>query len=243
MAPPDPLVAGWLRYAREVVSDQDHRRACAARGGSDPDAVLLERETGRPASFAEDVRWPGYVGRDYRRGDVLWISNIHRNFDSGGLTASFADASNDCIRQWRDGRTDDESFLSEIRAVYELGLRRWTVGSWSGRALLALDVPIEAVAYTNVAKCQAVGTGTRLQRFCIQRWSLRSIVQLLEPGLVLLTSATGLARSGPESWPCDVVGFSQRNGRLLVGSPWKPPGTTGAVAFECWMSALRAERQ
>jgi hypothetical protein len=238
----EPWLAGWLEYAREVVTDDAHRVACAKRGGSSPSAVLAERGAIWPANFADDVRWPGYVGRTYRRGGVLWISNIHRNFDSGGFAAAFANSANDCIRQWRDGRTADDAFLDGIRSIYVRGLRGWTVGSWPGKALVALNVSVESVAYTNVAKCQAVDTGVELQEFCIKRWSLRRIIELLDPGLVLLTSATGLAQSGAARWPCTVVGFSQRNGRLLKGSPWKPPGVTTPVSFEHWIPELIAER-
>lgn len=203
---------------------------------------MSEGGVARPAGFAPDIRWPGYVGRDYAGGGVLWISNIHRNFDSAGFPPAFAREAETLIRRWRDGHLDDAAFLGGLRDTYERGLRAWTVGSWPGKALLALGVPIESIAYTNVAKCQAVGTGTQLQRFCVRRWSLRRLVEILRPGLVLLTSATGLDASGPEPWQCDVVAFSQRNGRLMVGSPWKPAGVTGATSFEHWSRAVCEER-
>lgn len=239
----DPLIRSWLEYAREVVGDEGHRHECAELGGSDADAEFVENGVVRRAEFADDVRWPGYVGHAYRRGGVLWISNIHRNFDLRGFTRPFAESANDCIRRWRDGHASDDAFLTEIRSLYERGLRRWTVGSWPGKALVALDVTVEAVAYTNVAKCQAVDTGVALQKFCIERWSLHRIVKMLDPGLVLLTSATGLACSGSADWPCDVVAFSQRNGRLLNGSPWKPSGVTGSTSFQHWLAQLIAERE
>lgn len=235
----DPVLRSWLEYAREVVTDDDHRQACEGLGGSSSLAVIIERASERDAGFAADVRWPGYVGRDYQAGGVLWVSNIHRNFDSGGLSSSFAAEANRSIRDWRDDKTDDARFVEAIRSTYERGLRSWTVGGWPGKALFALGVPIESIAYTNVAKCQALDTGVALQKFCVRRWSLRHLVEILQPGLVLLTSATGLASSGSESWPCDVVGFSQRNGRLLNESPWRPP--TGEVSFKNWIKVLRSE--
>ena len=229
----------WLTYAREVVTDKDHREHCQERGGSNPNAICAERGgLQRPANFAKDVRWPGYLGSAYGAGGVLWISNIHRNFDSEGLPPSFAEGANNCIRRWRDGVSDDASFLQELRAIYLRGLRRWLVGSWPGKALLALEVELESVAYTNVAKCQAVDTGMSLQRFCVARWPLRRIVNLLEPGLVLLTSETGLSKSGPARWPCDVVAFSQRNGVMMINSPWKPPGLGRTPSFDDWIDHL-----
>lgn len=238
-----PCYGRVVRVCGDVVSNLGHRERCADSGGSDPDAVCKERGVVRSAGFACNVRWPGYVGRDYCRGGVLWISNIHRNFDSAGLPASFARDADECIRGWRDGLVDDSPFLDSIRAVYERGLGCWLVGAWPGKALAALEVASESVAYTNVAKCQAVDTGVRLQELCMKQWPLRQIVEILEPGLVLLTSATGLEHSGPASWPCDVLGFSQRNGRLLKRSPWKPPGVVGPVPFECWIDELVAARR
>ena len=223
----DDLAARWLTFAREVVSDEAHRASCAIAGGSDP-----------AFGFPPDVRWPGYLGADYQAGGVLWISNIHRNFDSAGLPRAFAATAADVIRCWRDGSDSDDQFLAAIRTTYERGPRQWTVGSWPGKALLSLDVDLRSVAYTNVAKCQAVDTGVALQKLCIGRWPIRRLVELLAPGLVLLTSETGLRLSGPSKWPCPVVAFSQRNGRLLNASPWKPPAVSTSVSFIDWMGPL-----
>ena len=217
----------WLRYAAEVVSDADHMSTCRVRGGSPPEA-----------GYFTDVRWPGYLGPLYGPGGVLWIANIHRNFDSAGLSSEFASSAAAAIRGWRDGKSDDETLLREVRVVYELGLRTWTVGYWGRRTLTALGVPIEAVAYANVAKCQAVDTGVTLQRWCLRRWPLQRLIDDLEPGIVLLTSQTALASTTGE-WPCPVVAFSQRNGRLMTASPWRP--TSGGPSHSDWVRVLQAE--
>ena len=232
----------WLNYARDVVANEDHRIECSKAGGSDPLALVKERAgTERPAGFASDVRWPGYLGANYRREGVLWVSNIHRNFDSAGLPPAFADEANDCIRSWRDGKDNDETFLLRLRSIYQRGLSTWTVGTWARTALEHLGVPLEAIAYTNAARCQAADTGTGLQELCLSKWSLRDLVSILQPSLLLLTSETALRLSGTALWPCTVVAFSQRNGRLMKKSRWQPPGATGPTSQSTWLPALAAQ--
>lgn len=220
----------WLDYARDVVHDSDHRAACAALGGS-PSAD----------GFPEDVRWPGALGRTYRPGGVLWVSNIHRNFDSAGVSMSAATDAADLVRRWRDGAIGDALFLEGIRAVYEHGLATWTVGTWPRKVLAALGFSVSDVLYTNAARCQSTGTGEALQRFCLVRFPLTRLVEEMRPGLVLITSSTALTISPSESWPCPVVAFSQRNGRLVLASPWKPPGVDGPVSAAEWIPALASE--
>jgi hypothetical protein len=236
------LQGRWLKYARDVVGNEDHRVECSKAGGSDPLALVKERAgTERPAGFASDVRWPGYLGAEYRPGGVIWVSNIHRNFDSAGLPLEFAQEANDCVRSWRDGTDNDETFLLRLRKVYLRGLSTWTVGTWARTALEDLGVPLGAIAYTNAARCQSVDTGTGLQELCLSKWSLRDLVTILGPSLVLLTSETALRLSGTAQWPCTVVAFSQRNGRLMKKSPWQPPGATGPTAQSTWLPALAAQ--
>lgn len=65
----------WLDYCRRVVRDDDHRVACALRGGSAAES---------PPVFA-DVRWPGYLGADYRPGGLLWVNIIHEDLGQPGF--------------------------------------------------------------------------------------------------------------------------------------------------------------
>ena len=226
----DDLEKRWLDYAREVVHDADHRAACAGLGGS-------------PAAdgFPEDVRWPGSLGRTYCEGGVLWVSNIHRNFDSAGVTVSAATDAADLVRRWRDGVIGDALFLEGIRGVYEHGLATWTVGTWPRKVLAALGYSVSDVLYTNAARCQSTGTGEALQRFCLVRFPLDRLVEEMRPGLVLITSATALSITETGSWACPVVAFSQRNGRLVLASPWKPVGVDSGVSASEWIPALAAE--
>ena len=223
-ASPEQVRAAWLAYCREVVTDNAHRGACAALGGS-----------ASADGFAPDVRWPGYLGPGYRAGGVLWVANVHRNFDSAGMSRQFADRAADAVRAFRDGGGDTE-FLSAMQETYGPGLRGWTVGQWGRKALAELGVDLDDVSYLNAARCQATDTGEDLQRLCQGRWPLRRTVKALQPRLLLLSSLTALNFAGPKDWPCRVVAFSQRNGRLVLTSPWKP--RSGALSASVWMAEL-----
>jgi hypothetical protein len=201
----------WLAYCREVAGDSCHRSLCAEEGGS------------WPPDFAPDVRWPGYLGPDYRPGGVLWAANIHTRFDTRGLPASFAADAANSVRAFRDGHSDSDAFLAAMSDVYQQGLARWNVGYWGRRVLDQLGVPLSAVAYTNAAKCQAFGTAEGLQRLCQTQWPLRDTARMLAPALILITSQTALQAAGPGPWPCPVIALSQRNGRIIRDSPWQPP--------------------
>ena len=63
-----------LEYAWEVVTDASHRVDCEKLGENVFDLDATE------------TRWPGYIGTNYSSGNPIFVSNIHRNFDSGGLT-------------------------------------------------------------------------------------------------------------------------------------------------------------
>jgi hypothetical protein len=221
------LETAWLEYAREVVEDGEHHSTCASRGGSD--ASL---------GFAPDVRWPGYLGRDYRRGGVLWLANVHTSFATAGLGPRFAQTADESVRRWRGRFDSDETFLDGLRNTYEIGLATWTVGGWPRRALERLGVPIAAVAYSNAARCQATDTGIELQRHCLKRWPVQRLLDLLEPDLVLLTSKTTLDATASSTWRCPVAAFSQRNGRLLQTSPWHPVGDRSSVSYSSWINPL-----
>lgn len=198
-------------------------------------AVLL----GSPVAdgFPEDVRWPGAIGRTYAEGGVLWVSNIHRNFDSAGVPSAAATDAADLVRRWRDGAIGDGLFLEGIRAVYEHGLSTWTVGSWPRKVLAALGHQVSDVLYTNAARCQSTGTGEALQKLCLLRFPLTRLVEELRPGLVLITSSTALSITPTESWPPPVVAFSQRNGRLVLEAVRRG----GRVSASEWIPSLAAE--
>lgn len=213
---PSALHDAWLDYARRIVSNDGHIQLCGSKGGSNP-----------VHGFDPEVRWPGYLGHGYQPGGLLWVSNVHRNFDSEGLPPSFAAEANECIRGWKDGTDEDDEFLGHIQAVYERGLATWKVRDQPERLLdgyfggFRSNLP--NIAYTNAARCQAPDGGQTLQKLCLRQWPIHDLVDLLQPGLVILTSATVLkVEAAP--WPCPVVAFHQWFGTLLDGSPWKPSG-------------------
>lgn len=215
----------WLAYCREVVNDTDHHAQCAALGGSDG-----------AGGFPVDVRWPGYLGPLYSPGGLLWVANIHRNFDSAGLTEQFASAAADVVRRYR--ATDNGvAYLAETGATYQRGLAAWNVvGTRGFRVLDRLGLTLVEIAYLNAARCQHVSTGERLQKFCQRRWPLRTTVALLRPALLVITSDTALKAAGASPWPCTVIAYNQRNGRLTQASPWKP--ISGSLRMDDWLEEL-----
>lgn len=189
------LETGWLAYARSVVSAKEHIASCAAKGGS-PD---------HPGVDAVDLRWPGYLGAEYRRGGVLCVANVHRDFASGGFGATAAVKLVDGTRKWSDGAMTDSVYLGANRGAYSVGLRKWTVGSRVGAVLAALRTPVEAIAYTNAARCQypevppvlprAGETKKKLVKLCVARFPIGDLVRTLEPAVVLFTSVVAYDES------------------------------------------------
>lgn len=181
----------WLRYARTVVSNLEHQRACAIAGGS----------PAHPGVDATDLRWPGYLGERAELGRcVLAMGNVHRNFASGALTTAHRDRLVSATRGWRDGVVDDEAYLAATRAVYTAGLAGWTVGKHLRFVLRTLGLDVSALAYVNAARCQypevppvlpgAAATKLRLQALCLRSFPLADLVAFLQPRLVLFTSTS-----------------------------------------------------
>lgn len=234
------LEADWLQYARRLLHDEAHIRACANAGGS----------PAHPGVDDTQLRWPGYLGRDYRDGGVLCVANVHRDFASGGAGTAVRDGIVDSTRRWKDGDLDDAGYLNAARSAYVRGLRAWTVGGRLGNALEILDAPIEAIAYTNAAKCQfpetepkipkagAIKTG--LIRLCVAQNPLTDLVGLLRPAVVLVTAVNAWDASGLDGRQ-GAVCFHQYYGNLTrpcaVGGEILPPRTPLAE----WAARLRDE--
>lgn len=100
----DDVETGWLAYARSVVSDREHIARCAAKGGS-PEHDGVD---------AVDLRWPGYLGAEYRRGGVVCVANVHRDFASGGFGATAAVKLVDDTRAWRDEEEPREAMYRSV---------------------------------------------------------------------------------------------------------------------------------
>lgn len=192
----------WLAYARTLLHDEDHLRECAEAGGS-PSSPLLDPM----CSLDPDLRWPGYLGRSYRKGGVLCIATVHRDFESNGAGASVRADIAGGTRAWKSGAIGDSEYLETVRSGYEVGLQRWAVGGNFGTALAALEVPIESIAYVNAARCQypekvdhldsvarvevrAAGARTKaaLLKLCQRDYPVGQLVDMLTPSVVLFGS-------------------------------------------------------
>lgn len=177
----ESIKRAWLEYAWEVVTDASHRVDCEKLGGKVFDLDATE------------TRWPGYIGTNYSSGNPIFVSNIHRNFDSGGLTedVSIVRDFSSANENWKSaGRSisGDNQFLVSTALNYERGLKSWNVGSVMRKYLRASGMHWSDVAYLNVAKCQSMDAGSKLQDLCIRRWPIERLVDALRPSVIVTCS-------------------------------------------------------
>ena len=190
-----------MEYATDVVLADDHTSVCVAAGGGCLD------ETGTP-----DLRWPGYLGKSYEAGGVLFVGNVHRNFDSNGVTVSL---SRDLVAATLALRTDptaQQAYLTATRASYLSGLAgnpRWKVSSTFDRTRTALGLDWKQLAYTNAGKTQMVNGSkhTKVIKGCLERFPLPDLVKRLDASLVVTCSAE--ARKQLEAAGLEPVYFPQ----------------------------------
>jgi len=231
-----PVEEGWLRYARDVVGDLDHRRECALLGGS-PD---------HPGVDAPDLRWPGYLGERAAPGrSILCVGAVHREFASGSLRAHHRDRLVDATRAWAGGRLDDQGYLAASRSVYLAGLHGWPVGTHLRQVADALGLDVFDLVFTNAARCQvpelppelprASATKVALQDLCLGRFPITPLVRLVRPRLLLFISSHAYDVSVASGDVADVprVCMHQRNGLLVRSSTM-----SGAVAAEAQTSPV-----
>lgn len=236
-----PLEIEWLAYARDVLSDEEHLAACRRIGGS-PD---------HPGVDATDLRWPGYLGKDARAGScMLVVSNVHRDFASGGVSPQLRDQLVVATRAWRSRELDDDGYLDAVRAVYHAGLSRWRVGVHIRYVARVLGLTLQQVIYTNAARCQfpelppaipaASATKVRLQQLCLRRFPIARLARAGQPSLILFTSTSAYdeaVRLGDHSGVPEVC-MHQLNGTLarplLTGASELPAKAPRAV----WTQAL-----
>ena len=235
------LTSAWLAYAREVVGSSEHRDQCAKLGGSPQ----------HPGVDATDVRWPGYLGAAVERGaSVLMVGNIHRNFANGGVAVAERDRLVEVTRAWRDGKVDDQTYLSVVRQVYLIGLRGWPLGRQLRFTARRLGLSLEEATYVNAARCQypeippalaaARLAKPALQRFCLERFPISRIVSDIQPKLVLYTSVVAFdeARASLLDHTRLTVSLHQFTGQLT--RPLVLPGHLLAVGTgrETWIPAV-----
>ena len=147
----------WLDYAWRVLNcPEKHRRRCVEAGAAIPG---LERVDG------DDLRWPGYLGRDWKpyRG-VLCVGAVHREpspeyEDNGPVGARTNAELIEGARRWlRDGRSteSDGAHLDKLRNAYEEALPSWPSWKRHFRTLVGdyLNLSVTEIAWTNLAKCR-----------------------------------------------------------------------------------------
>ncbi len=250
----------WVDYARKVLEDTAHHQECRDRGGSPEDAFLDPGATLDP-----DLRWPGYLGRRYSWRGVLCVATVHRDFDSNGAGPQVRADIVDGTRGLAEGSLTGGQYLEIVRRGYEAGLGRWVVGSNLGGALSLLDMPIDAIAYVNAARCQfpedfghlelnlreqAKATGRKVKRslvkLCLAQFPVSDLIDLLDPSVVIFASMpayesalTTLSRA-PHVLPVCIHPFLTRGKAplqrpLRIGEREFPRGTQAAE----WAPVLR----
>jgi hypothetical protein len=169
----------WLDYAWRVISDDDHKDVCVQHGGGGIDDASL--------------RWPGYLGEGYSQSGIVFIANIHRDFNSGEAAGTtLAEDLVACSKKWlSQGRNDvsDREYLDETRRCYVFGLERWTIGRFFRRYLDLVGLTWRDIVYTNAARCQSLdGTQIPLQRICQANIPFSELEDFLRPCQIITCS-------------------------------------------------------
>ena len=169
----------WLDYAYDMMRDQ--RRACSCEPYGDG-----------------GIRWPGYIGSDYR--GVLFVGARHNanGLRQAGLTTK---GQLDCyateLRSWSHAqRTErrDREMLCAMRSAYRHSYDIWAKqGVWrifkSIRDSMCLNW--DNVASVNLARCYLpeIKTGEDDQHILShsEHWSLQRIVEVLQPKIVFVS--------------------------------------------------------
>ena len=220
----------WLDYAWRVVNCSDpHLTACIEAGAAVPGKGRVE---------GNDVRLPGYLGRNYQPGGVLCVASVSREpspeDENKKLVIKRTNANlYELTREWiREGRStgNDSRYLTSVRLCYEEALPNWSRWRRHFKTLVEdyLRLNASEIAWTNLAKCRVpIHLGTKAQQAEARLTSLcqrefipmRDIVEILKPDLVLV-SVLHAGRSGNiiEGWDVKnhsplVYSWQGRNGR------------------------------
>ena len=192
------LEAAWLDYSWEVITS-DHVETCVRSGGIGIDNQKL--------------RWPGYMGDGYTEGGLLFVGNIHRDFDSGKVKSGLAEKlSNGSIAWVNKGRSEesDNSYMQNNRSCYLEGFAGWRIGAFFKKLLTQVDMEWNEVAYTNGAKCQSLnGSEQKLQMLCQQAFPVKNLIRFLKPSVIVTCSQPIRDQLGGNA---DVFWFNSRNG-------------------------------
>ena len=166
-----PILDRFLKYAHTVVS---------AHGCPNPD------------------HWPGYLGPQYGIGRVLLVGMIH---SSVGLDRTAGPMAKLTAEQHRWAHalrwpSSDQRYVETMREVYPMAAPSWADGPvWRNfyKILAALNLRLEQVAFTNLAKCSWKSGDRELNRVvrrCRARFPLQQLVEAIEPLAVFIATRT-----------------------------------------------------
>lgn len=226
----------WVAYAHDLLDDRGHLRRCSKAGGSPIGSVLDPQNR-----LDSDLRWPGYLGREYRPGGVLCVAMVHRDFESNGAGPEVRADIVEGTRGLRDRTITDTEYLERVRSGYEAGLAKWVVGGSLGKTLDALSVPLTSVAYVNAARCQvpenwshlpdkadrkeAKATCNKIKekvlKLCWADYPITRIVGLLRPSFVLFANAPTYKRYDRAAPTSELTGVAS-----ACIHAWKEPAGT-----------------
>lgn len=251
----------WIAYAHDLLDDRDHLRRCSEEAGGSPIGSDLDPQN----RLDSDLRWPGYLGREYRAGGILCVATVHRDFESNGAGPAVRADIVEGTRGLRDRTITDTEYLERVRRGYEAGLAKWVVGGNLGKALDALSVPLTSVAYVTAARCQvpedwshlpdtadkeeAKATCTKIKKkvlkLCWADYPITQIIGLLRPSFVLFANAPTYDLAAPTRELTGVTStcihaWQEPAGMLLrplrVGDLTHPIGTS----LQGWAPTVRA---
>lgn len=184
----------WLAWARRLFRNDAHRAPCVA-------AQDKLRVTNKPmwnGIVAPGLRWPGYLGPDYRRGGILSVGIVHTSFATGGMaTGTEVPAALAAHVAWTAGTLPDADWLTAMRAMYRKGLSwqraagiGWDVATYHHQYWKGLGETVDSVAYVNAMRCQYPGDQPteNVRKECLAALPLTDLISVLQPRLVLSNS-------------------------------------------------------
>lgn len=195
----------WLDYAWSVVNcPAEHRAHCEALGAAVPGVGRVD---------GNELRWPGYLGREYQEGaGVLCVAAVHREARPEEEAGTPVGATNAQLiaahRRWlSEGRSAEEDalFLESIRQTYVDALPHWRRWTRHFRTLVEhhLGLKRTEIAWTNLAKCRlAVHRGNRsaeteLTRLCQMEFApMAELIEAIRPELVLVAVLNATSGGG-----------------------------------------------
>ncbi len=225
-----------MTFAWRVVNCREpHLENCIKAGAAVPGPGRVD---------GNDIRFPGYLGRNYRPGGILCVGAVGREPTLEGeegepeIARTNADMFK-ATRKWKKNgrsRKSDATYLESIRLTYEEALPMWSIWGRSFRPLVEdyLKRGITSIAYTNLAKCRLpIDRATDpLMRLCEREFiPIRDVIDLVRPTAALVC-VLGAGRNGGivSSWDSErhsplIYPFHGRNSTDPAGnkrSEWAP---------------------